>query len=103
MLCLSTLLTHDGSFFFSGGYSGSERLSDMFSYDFETNHWSQVDCTSGDAPSGRSSLVAQVYENCLYVFGESIVGCYNDIDARKFLVPHFLFCCRWLQWTKRPQ
>lgn len=41
----------------------------MFAYDFETNHWSKVDCTNGEAPSGRSSLVAQVYDNCLYVFG----------------------------------
>jgi N-acetylneuraminic acid mutarotase len=52
-----------------GGYSGTERLADMHAYDFETNHWSQVDCTGGDAPSGRSSLVAQVYENNLWVFG----------------------------------
>ncbi len=52
-----------------GGYSGTERLADMFAYDFETNHWCEVDCSNGEAPSGRSSLVAQVYENCLYVFG----------------------------------
>jgi leucine-zipper-like transcriptional regulator 1 len=52
-----------------GGYSGNERLADMYAYDFETNHWSEVDCTNGDAPSGRSSLVAQVHENCLYIFG----------------------------------
>jgi len=41
----------------------------QYSYDFETHHWSQIDCSSGDAPSGRSSLVAQVYENSVYVFG----------------------------------
>jgi leucine-zipper-like transcriptional regulator 1 len=41
----------------------------MYAYDFETHHWSQIDCTGGDPPSGRSSLVAQVYENCLYIFG----------------------------------
>jgi hypothetical protein len=52
-----------------GGYSGEERLADMYCYDFDTNHWNRVDCTNGDAPSGRSSLVAQVYENSLYVFG----------------------------------
>lgn len=52
-----------------GGYSGNERLADMYAYDFETSHWSEVDCTNGDAPSGRSSLVAQVHENCLYIFG----------------------------------
>lgn len=52
-----------------GGYSGNERLADMYAYDFDTNRWSQVDCTGGDAPSGRSSLVAQVYDNSIYVFG----------------------------------
>ena len=52
-----------------GGYSGSERLSDMFVYDFDTYHWSEIDCSNGDAPSGRSSLVAQVYGNCMYIFG----------------------------------
>ena len=52
-----------------GGYSGSERLADMYVYDFASNHWSEVDCTNGDCPSGRSSLVVQVYENCLYIFG----------------------------------
>lgn len=76
-----------------GGYSGTERLgtwtqlnfcvmlmvtlslspflviltADMYVYDFDTNHWSTVDCTHGDAPSGRSSLVAQVYEVCVKV------------------------------------
>jgi N-acetylneuraminic acid mutarotase len=55
--------------FVYGGYSGSERLSDMYAYDFETNHWNEVDCSNGDVPSGRSSLVAQVYRNCMYIFG----------------------------------
>jgi len=41
----------------------------MLAYDFETNHWSEVDCSHGERPSGRSSLVAQVYENSLYIFG----------------------------------
>lgn len=52
-----------------GGYSGSQRLADMHAYDFETNAWSQVDANLGEVPSGRSSLVAQVYENNLYIFG----------------------------------
>ena len=52
-----------------GGYSGIQRLADMFAYDFETNHWSEVDSSNGDVPTGRSSLVTQVYENSLYVFG----------------------------------
>mmetsp|Transcript_11532 Transcript_11532/g.33145 ORF Transcript_11532/g.33145 Transcript_11532/m.33145 type:complete len:629 (-) Transcript_11532:81-1967(-) len=52
-----------------GGYSGCQRLDDMFAYDFETNHWSEIANDAGDAPSGRSSLVAQIYGNSLYVFG----------------------------------
>ena len=79
-----------------GGYSGSQRLGDMYAYDFEiksvslrscadvsdktfrkSHHfarctllqWSEIDCSNGEAPSGRSSLVTQVYENYLYVFG----------------------------------
>mmetsp|Transcript_4774 Transcript_4774/g.10128 ORF Transcript_4774/g.10128 Transcript_4774/m.10128 type:complete len:613 (+) Transcript_4774:1-1839(+) len=60
---------HGNKLYTYGGYSGSERLADMFAYDFETNHWSEVDCTNGECPSGRSSLVAQVYQNSLYIFG----------------------------------
>ena len=59
--------------------AGNERLADMHCYDFETNHWSEVDCTSGDAPSGRSSLVAQVYENCLYIFGGKLIELLLDL------------------------
>eukprot|EP00986_Skeletonema_menzelii_P000229 scaffold67_cov155-Skeletonema_menzelii.AAC.3 len=60
---------HGNKLYTYGGYSGSERLADMFAYDFETNHWCEVDCSQGECPSGRSSLVAQVYENSLYIFG----------------------------------
>lgn len=52
-----------------GGYSGNVRLADMYVYNFETTHWSQVDCNHGDCPSGRSSLVLQVYDNYMFIFG----------------------------------
>eukprot|EP00579_Thalassiosira_antarctica_P000267 CAMPEP_0201870066 /NCGR_PEP_ID=MMETSP0902-20130614/3321_1 /ASSEMBLY_ACC=CAM_ASM_000551 /TAXON_ID=420261 /ORGANISM="Thalassiosira antarctica, Strain CCMP982" /LENGTH=584 /DNA_ID=CAMNT_0048395639 /DNA_START=35 /DNA_END=1789 /DNA_ORIENTATION=- len=60
---------HGNKLYTYGGYNGSDRLADMFAYDFETNHWSEVDCSNGERPSGRSSLVAQVYENSLFIFG----------------------------------
>ncbi|GKY99247.1 hypothetical protein MPSEU_000880000 [Mayamaea pseudoterrestris] len=60
---------HGNNMYCYGGYSGSERLSDMFVYSFDSNHWTQVVATGGDAPTGRSSLVAQVYENSLWIFG----------------------------------
>lgn len=69
LISISWSGTDGNKIYLYGGYSGNQRLSDMFAYDFETNHWSKVDCTNGEAPSGRSSLVAQVYDNCLYVFG----------------------------------
>lgn len=50
-----------------GGYSGSLRLSDMYAFDFDTEVWSRIDCSYGTPPKGRSSLVAQVYENSLYI------------------------------------
>jgi leucine-zipper-like transcriptional regulator 1 len=55
--------------FLFGGFNGNERLNENFVYDFDSGHWSQIDGTGGDVPSGRSSLVAQIYENALYVFG----------------------------------
>ena len=51
-----------------GGYSGSERLADLYVYDLETQHWSRIDARGGDIPSGRSSLVLQVHEAHLWVF-----------------------------------
>jgi hypothetical protein len=77
---LSFTVFLDGTkLFLYGGYSGSQRLGDMYAYDFETKNWSEIDSSNGDAPSGRSSLVAQVYDNHLYVFGGySGVSVLND-------------------------
>jgi hypothetical protein len=46
-------------------FNGMERISELFSYDLVTEHFSLIDCSSADAPSGRSSLVMQVHENSL--------------------------------------
>lgn len=63
-----------------GGYNGNQRLADLFAYDFETNAWSQVDASVGEVPSGRSSLVAQVYENNMYIgFGYNGSTVLNDM------------------------
>ncbi|KAL7566207.1 hypothetical protein ACA910_011278 [Epithemia clementina (nom. ined.)] len=60
---------HGNKLYLYGGYSGSERLADLYAYDFETQHWSRIDARGGEIPSGRSSLVLQVYEAHLYIFG----------------------------------
>lgn len=63
-----------------GGYNGNQRLADLFAYDFETNAWSQIDANIGEVPSGRSSLVAQVYENNMYIgFGYNGSTVLNDM------------------------
>jgi leucine-zipper-like transcriptional regulator 1 len=61
---------HRNRLFVYGGYSGRERLADMYVCDLNTKHWSKIDfSTLGDVPSGRSSVVAHVYRDALYVFG----------------------------------
>ena len=73
----------NGKMYTFGGYNGTERLNDMYEYDFETFRWAMVHGDSGsgngsgdgsgggggEIPSGRSSLVSQVYKNSLYIFG----------------------------------
>ena len=66
----------NGKMYTFGGYNGTERLNDMYEYDFQTLRWAQVHGDSSgsssagsEVPSGRSSLVSQVYKNSLYIFG----------------------------------
>jgi hypothetical protein len=74
-----------------GGYSGSQRLSDMHTYDFQLNYWTKVDLSNSDAPSGRSSLVAQVYKNNLYIFcgynGSSVMNDMYKCRLQPICVP----------------
>ena len=51
-----------------GGYNGSKRLNDMYEYNFSNNRWDCIE-KRGDCPSGRSSLVAEVHGNSLFIFG----------------------------------
>jgi len=66
---------YNGKMFVFGGYNGTERLNDMYEFDFPHNTWKRMYQSSnflkdsGNMPSGRSSLVAQVYQNSMYVFG----------------------------------
>merc|ERR1719378_871030 len=50
-----------------GGYSGQERLNDLYEFRFDCRTWFSL--STEDPPRGRSSLVAQVFGNSLYVFG----------------------------------
>lgn len=66
-----------------GGYNGTERLQDLYEFNFKKSRWEQIEALL--APSGRSSLVAQVYSNSMYIFGGyngSVV--LNDFHEFKF-------------------
>merc|ERR1719316_734485 len=60
-------VTYGNGLFLFGGYSGQERLNDLYEFRFNCNTWFVL--STEDPPSGRSSLVAEVYNNSLYVFG----------------------------------
>eukprot|EP00512_Aurantiochytrium_limacinum_P009530 CAMPEP_0171543530 /NCGR_PEP_ID=MMETSP0960-20121227/2984_1 /TAXON_ID=87120 /ORGANISM="Aurantiochytrium limacinum, Strain ATCCMYA-1381" /LENGTH=830 /DNA_ID=CAMNT_0012091213 /DNA_START=307 /DNA_END=2799 /DNA_ORIENTATION=- len=59
---------HGDLFYVFGGYQGAQRLNDMHQFSFTTRSWRQMK-TTGDVPSGRSSLVAHVHNNSFFVFG----------------------------------
>ena len=60
-------VVYGDSVFLFGGYSGHERLNDLYEFRIDLNVWFQVQTET--PPSGRSSLVAEVYNNSLFVFG----------------------------------
>jgi len=64
-----------------GGYNGAERLNDMHEYSFATSLWTKLDVSEGDVPSGRSSLISQVYGNSLFIFG----GSYQHVKSSAVL------------------
>eukprot|EP01031_Cornospumella_fuschlensis_P037260 gene37260-45234_t len=55
------------SFVIFGGYDGSRRVNDLYSYNFKENMWRQLN--SSHAPCARDRHVAVVYEDSLYIFG----------------------------------
>merc|ERR1712157_493827 len=59
-------VVYSSSLYLFGGYSGQERLNDLDEFRFESTTWLAVN--TEDPPSGRSSLLAAVYNNSLYAF-----------------------------------
>ena len=74
-----------------GGYSGAERLDDMYLFDFDSREWSRIDCTSNGYPSGRSSLVAHVYKDSFYVFGGYNVSVDHESKLLFFKISFIMF------------
>eukprot|EP01061_Rhynchopus_euleeides_P019467 TRINITY_DN31968_c0_g1_i1.p1 TRINITY_DN31968_c0_g1~~TRINITY_DN31968_c0_g1_i1.p1 ORF type:complete len:408 (+),score=136.07 TRINITY_DN31968_c0_g1_i1:210-1433(+) len=63
----------------NGGRNSNKRLSDIFSYEFETQTWTSVN-TRGEAPSSRSAHTSVVYGKKMLVFGgrDTDGGCCKD-------------------------
>ena len=63
----------------------------MYAYDFDTELWSLIDSSSGCPPKGRSSLVAQIYDNSLYVGfgydGDTVLNDFYKFRLRAISVP----------------
>merc|ERR1719265_1986335 len=58
---------YNDSLYLFGGYSGQERLNDLYEFRLDCHTWFLIQ--TEDPPSGRSSSVAQVFGHSLYVFG----------------------------------
>ena len=59
------------SFYVHGGFDGTSRVSDFWSFDFSSMTWREVVVLQGRAPSPRHSHAAVVHRNSLYIFGVS--------------------------------
>jgi len=68
----------------------------MYVYDFGRGGWEEVDCRKGGwCPSGRSSAVAQVYGNSLYLFGgyngENVLNDFYKFRLKPVSIPPSAF------------
>lgn len=52
-----------------GGWDGTKRLNDLYSYDVLTNKWMELRPTS--SPSARAGMCMTTVENMIYLFGGS--------------------------------
>ncbi|CAD8054512.1 unnamed protein product [Paramecium sonneborni] len=50
-----------------GGFNGLERQNDLYEFDFGIKTWKKLEVN--ESPKGRSSMVFQIYNDSLYIFG----------------------------------
>lgn len=63
----------DGSMYIFGGSSSeSEKLNDLWKYDFAKDTWTEILAEAGVWPRPRSGHVALLHENKMYIFGGSL-------------------------------
>jgi len=57
------------SFYVQGGFDGSSRVSDFWSFNFSSMSWREVEVLAGRPPSPRHSHAAVVYRDSVFLFG----------------------------------
>jgi len=62
-------VAYANSFYVFGGFDGTSRVNDFFSFDFSSMAWREVPVTSGQPPSPRHSHAAVVHNHSMWVFG----------------------------------
>ncbi|KAF8538437.1 hypothetical protein BDD12DRAFT_917694 [Trichophaea hybrida] len=63
-----TIVTWKDKLFLFGGTNGVEWFNDVWSYDPQTNQWTQLDCI-GFIPSPREGHAAALVNDVMYIFG----------------------------------
>lgn len=66
---LHAAATYNSKMFIFGGYNGTSRLNDFYSFDFIHQTWTRNTGSSGTPPSPRDRHCAVVYKDGFYVFG----------------------------------
>ena len=62
-------VAYNNSFYVFGGFDGTSRINDFFSFDFSSMTWREVPVSSGQPPSARHSHAAVVHNHSMWVFG----------------------------------
>jgi len=62
-------VAYNNNFYVFGGFDGTSRVNDFFSFDFSSMTWREVPVLSGQPPSPRHSHAAVVHNHSMWVFG----------------------------------
>jgi N-acetylneuraminic acid mutarotase len=62
-------VAHNNNFYVFGGFDGTSRVNDFFSFDFSSMTWREVPVAAGQPPSPRHSHAAVVHDHSMWVFG----------------------------------
>lgn len=62
-------VAYANNFYVFGGFDGTSRVNDFFSFDFSSMTWREVPVAMGQPPSPRHSHAAVVHNHSMWVFG----------------------------------